>query len=52
MNDLKTNSLLSVIFIFSLYISFAYGTLYYSSTLGPDFDYYKGYLDYFFSCIY
>lgn len=48
MNDLKTNSLLSVIFIFSLYISFAYGTLYYSSTLGPDFDYYKGYLDYFF----
>lgn len=48
MNDLKTNSLLSVIFIFSLYISFTYGTLYYSSTLGPDFDYYKGYLDYFF----
>ena len=48
MNDLKTNSLLSVIFIFSLYISFTYGTLYYSSTFGPDFEYYKGYLDYFF----
>ena len=48
MNKLKTNSLLFVTLIFSLYVSFAFGTLYYSSTMGPDYSYYKGYFDYFF----
>ncbi len=48
MNKLKTNSLLFVTLIFSLYVSFTFGKLYYSSTMGPDYSYYKGYFDYFF----
>ena len=48
MINLKSNILYYLIFLSSLYISFAYGNLYYSTTLGPDFDYYSGYLDYFY----
>lgn len=48
MINLKSNILYYLIFLSSLYISFAYGSIYYTSTLGPDFDYYGGYLDYFY----
>ena len=39
---------LLVLFSFTTYSSYAFGTLYYTTTMGPDYDYYKRYFSYFY----
>ena len=43
--------LLTILFLYTTFLSFVAGNLYYLSPKGPDFNYYKRYYDYFFGLV-